>query len=129
MMRREKIVILVAVVAIAFLPGCAEQGEPTGDLHGKVYSNGEVIGDCLIYLYSKSSKRTIGTTVNGQGEFEFTDIALGECKLAVSQKTSSDPNGPPFDSRIPVKFRTTGTSGFETDIKEGDNQIELKMVF
>lgn len=123
------VLTLVAAFVIALLSGCSEPAEPSGDLRGKVYSNGEVVGDCLAYVYSKTSKRTIGGKVNDEGEFEFLGLPLGECRVAVSQNTSSDPKGPPFDKRIPRKFRVTKTSGFVIDIKEGDNELDLKMEF
>ena len=122
-------VALAAVFTIALLPGCSEPAEPTGDLRGTIFSNGEVVGDCLAYVYSKTSKRTIGGKVNDLGEYEFLGLPLGECRVAVSQNTSSDPNGPPFDQRIPQKFRVTKTSGFVIEVKEGENQLDLKMEF
>lgn len=127
---RVRFVPFVAVVlAVSFAIGCEPPKVPTGNLTGVVTSNGENVGDCVIALYNSTTKRTVGGKADETGKYKVQNIPLGNYVVSVLQRTSNSAVNEPFDKRIPAKFRDRKTSGFEVEIKEGDNQMDLKMEY
>jgi hypothetical protein len=73
------------------------------------------------------TRRYSGGKVNANGEFEVLKLPIGNYLMSVSQNPPKTLKDEPFDKRIPAKYRDEDTSGFAIEIKEGDNQIDLKM--
>lgn len=123
----------ITFVAIAFVfsgaIGCGPPPDPIGNLTGTVMSNGENVGDCVIALYSPTTKRTVGGRADDTGKYEVKEIPLGNYNVSVLQRPFNGAANEPFDKRIPQKFRDRKTSGFEVEIKEGENQLDLNMEF
>jgi len=135
---REKFVIRTATVTcVAALfcvtlffvfSGCrGEAKPPSGELVGKVLSNGELVGDCVVAIYNPTTKKSMGAKVDAQGEFTIPEIPLGEYKVTVSQMPSSSAKNPPFDKRIPKEYRNRKTTDLKVEIKEGENLQDFKM--
>lgn len=127
---RVKFVSFVFVALVFFVSvGCGPPEEPKGNLSGIVTSNGEPIGECVIGLYSASTKRTVGGKADLDGNYLVKDIPLGNYAVFVSQRTFNGAEPEPFDKRIPEKFRNRRTTDFAVDIKEGENEMDLKLEF
>ena len=122
------LIALAVICCSSFLTGCTEPSDPVGTLTGIITSNGEVLApDCRVRVYHPSSDTTRAAVVGDDGRYTFKDFALGDYKLAVLQKPSYDAVADPFDERVPQKYRSINTSGFEYTIKEGMNEYDLKL--
>jgi len=126
---RVKLVSFAAVVLLSAAIGCEPPKDPVGKLTGVVTGNGEIVGDCVILLYNPSTKRSVGGKADDDGKYQVNNIPLGNYIVSILQRTTNDPKPEPFDKRIPKKFRDRKTSGFEVEIKDGDNQMDLKMEY
>ena len=126
---RVKFVSFAIVVLLSVVIGCEPPKDPVGNLTGVVMGNGEIVGDCVILLYNASTKRSVGGKADDDGKYQVNNIPLGHYIVSVLQRTTNDPEPEPFDKRIPAKFRDRKTSGFEVEIKDGDNQMDLKMEY
>ncbi len=108
--------------------GCSGKKEPpTGELLGKVFSNDELVSDCVVAIYSPTSKLSLGARVDGQGEFTISKIPPGEYIVTVAQMPSNSAKNAPFDKRIPKQYRGRKTTDLKVEIKEGENPHEFKM--
>ena len=123
-------IVLAMICCSLFSTGCKEPSDPVGTLTGIITSNGEVLApDCRVRVYHPSSDTTRAAVVGDDGRYTFKDFALGDYKLAVLQKPSYDAVADPFDKRVPQKYRSVNTSGFEYTIKEGMNEYDLKLEY
>lgn len=125
-----KIVPFIAVALFFSLAiGCEPAKVPVGNLSGTVMSNGESVGNCVVGIYNAATKRTVGGKADATGSYLVKDIPPGDYSVFLVQKTSNGAVSDPFDKRIPAKFRDRKTSGFEVEIKAGDNEMDLNMEF
>ena len=111
-----------ALITFSFsLVGCGEPAPelPPGMLSGTVRSNGEICGDCRVQISDPASGGSKGYTVDESGIYVFNNIPYSDYNVVVIQKPTNDPN-PPFDKRIPKKFRQPETSGLKVTLKEGE---------
>ena len=121
------VTLLFSLVPICMFTGCEEAGPPTGELLGKVYSNDELVNDCVVAIYNPTSKKTMGARVDGQGEFTISEVPLGEYVVTFSRMPSNSAKNPPPDKRIPRRYQDRKTTDFSVEIEEGDNVEEFKM--
>ena len=128
MIRTTCIALLFSVTLLFMFNGCSGKPEPpTGELLGKVLSDDELVSDCVVAIYSPTSKLSLGARVDGRGEFTISKVPLGEYIVTVSQMPSSSAKNPPFDNRIPQQYRDRKTTDLKVVIKEGENPHEFKM--
>ena len=116
--------LVVALLVLA--TGCTDQKEPSCSLSGTVVADGSPIGDCKIGVYNLTSKKTKGTIVDGQGQFTFEELPLGEYEVMILLKPSNSPKDV-IDERIPQKFRDRKTSGITVSVVEGENKLDVDM--
>lgn len=122
------IAVIFSATLLVIFSGCSgEAGPPSGELIGKVLSDGELVSDCVVAIYNPTTKKSMGAKVDGQGEFTIAEIPLGEYKVTVSQMPSNSAKNPPFDKRIPKQYRNRKTTDLKVEIKEGENAHEFKM--
>lgn len=128
MIRTTCIALLFSATMLFIFNGCSGKTEPpTGELFGKVLSNDDLVSDCVVAIYSPTSKLSLGARVDGQGEFTISKIPLGEYVVTVSQMPSNSAKNAPFDERISQQYRDRKTTDLKVEIKEGENHHEFKM--
>ena len=126
--RTTCIVLLFFVAPLFMFNGCSRKPEPpAGELLGKVFSNDVLVGDCQVAIYNPTSMLSLGARVDGQGEFTIPKIPLGEYVVTFAQMSSNSAKNPPFDKRIPQKYRDRKTTDLKVEIKEGENPHDFKM--
>ena len=122
-------VIAMLCIAIGSFLGCGEgkPPAPTGSLSGMVFSGKESVPKCRVKIYNKQTLDSFMKAVSEEGKYEFEKIPLGDYLIAVVQEPWYEASEPPFDKRIPRKYRDLKTSGFSVLVEEGPNEFDIKM--
>ena len=125
------LILSVLICCPSLFAGCSgPPSEPVGTLTGIITSNGELlVPDCRARAYHAKTETTKAVIVSDEGRYTFKDFPIGDYKLAVQPKPSYGAQADPYDNRVPDKYRSINTSGFEFTIKEGMNEYDLKLEY
>ena len=124
----QSTILLVLLCLSLCFTGCEEPSDPVGTITGTVTSNGEIlVPQIRVLAIHAGTTRTRAAMVNDDGKYIIKDIPLGDYKLAVLQKPHFNAVADPFDERIPEKYRSVNTSGFEFKLDEGVHEFDLKL--
>lgn len=130
-----------ATIAIA-LPGCGEQGAPTGNVSGSVTFQGEPVTSGHVVFENGEEGRLYSATIAPDGTYEVLDLERLEYVVSVMprEEIPVGENAPTFDGSTPMKqskgadpknipeaYRSPFTSPlrYTVESEEGEFPIEL----
>jgi hypothetical protein len=124
--------------AVGAAAGCGSKMPPTGEVAGKVTTNGKAVTAGTVKFYPEAGGEPVATELGPDGTYRATGVPVGKCRVAVETahfKNLATPPpgiakqlGGPRTKYVPTpaKYEKPDTSGKMVEVQK-DTQVTLDL--
>lgn len=134
---------LVTMVGCLFVAGCGQTGERTYGVSGIVTLNNEPVSDAVVTFLPVAGGQPVVAKTDATGRFTASApagqyrvklekfVAEGQQSTAAAggeyQEAAPDVTPPGSRNVLPAKYADPSTSGFQVEVKAGDNSFTFNL--